>query len=67
MMPSSRAEVRVVGHKSAAATLRTALYFTGGDSWPGIDLARVNLTAGGKLPPLVARYWPAMPCRAPAA
>jgi FtsP/CotA-like multicopper oxidase with cupredoxin domain len=53
MMPSSRAEVRVVGQKSGAATLRTALFFTGGDSWPGIDLARVNLRAGGSLPPLV--------------
>ena len=52
MMPSSRAEVRVVGQKSGAATLRTALFFTGGDSWPGIDLARVNLRAGGSLPPL---------------
>ena len=53
MMPSSRAEVRVVGQKSATATLRTALFFTGGDSWPAIDLARVNLSRGGKLPPLV--------------
>ena len=42
LMPSSRAEVRVVGQHAAAATLRTALYFTGGDSWPAIDLARVN-------------------------
>jgi FtsP/CotA-like multicopper oxidase with cupredoxin domain len=53
MMPSSRAEVRVVGQKAATATLHTSLFFTGGDSWPAIDLARVNLSAGGKLPPLV--------------
>ena len=54
MMPSSRAEVRVVGQKSGMATLRTALFFTGGDSWPAVDLARVNLALGGGMqPPLV--------------
>jgi FtsP/CotA-like multicopper oxidase with cupredoxin domain len=54
LMPSSRAEVRVVGQKSASATLRTDLYFTGGDSWPGIDLAHVTFTPAGSnvLPPL---------------
>ncbi|HET6195403.1 MAG TPA: multicopper oxidase domain-containing protein, partial [Acetobacteraceae bacterium] len=52
MMPSSRAEVRVVGQKSAGATLRTALFFTGGDSWPAIDLAHVAFSGGPVLPPL---------------
>ena len=54
LMLSSRAEVRVVGQKSASATLRTDLYFTGGDSWPGIDLAKVTFTPAGAnvLPPL---------------
>jgi L-ascorbate oxidase len=52
MMPSSRAEVRVVSQKALSATLRTALYFTGGDSWPAIDLAHVTFTGGGMLPPL---------------
>ncbi len=53
MMPSSRAEVRVVAQQAAAATLRTALYFTGGDSWPAIDLAHVTFApTGNVLPPL---------------
>ena len=53
LMPSSRAEVRVVPQQAAAATLRTALFFTGGDSWPGIDLAHVTFTpATNVLPPL---------------
>jgi L-ascorbate oxidase len=52
MMPSSRTEVRVVSQKAASATLRTALYFTGGDSWPGIDLAHVTFAGGNILPPL---------------
>jgi FtsP/CotA-like multicopper oxidase with cupredoxin domain len=52
MMPSSRAEVRVVGPKAGKATFRTELYFTGGDSWPAIDLAQVNFKGGGPLPPL---------------
>jgi FtsP/CotA-like multicopper oxidase with cupredoxin domain len=54
LMPSSRAEVRVVGQKSASATLRTDLFFTGGDSWPAIDLAHVTFTPAGAnvLPPL---------------
>ena len=53
LMPSARAEVRVVGQKAAAATLRTALYFTGGDSWPAIDLAHVTfIPSGDVLPPI---------------
>ena len=52
MMPSARTEVRIVGQKAASATLRTALYFTGGDSWPAIDLAHVNFAPAGALPPL---------------
>ncbi len=53
LMPSARAEVRVVGTQAGSATLRTDLYFTGGDSWPGIDLARVNFAPGSTaLPPL---------------
>ncbi len=53
MMPSSRAEVRVVSQKAARATLRTALFFTGGDSWPAVELAQVNIAASGAvLPPL---------------
>ena len=47
LMPSARAEVRIVPQKDAAATLRTALYFTGGDSWPAIDLARVTFASAG--------------------
>ena len=53
LMPSARAEVRVVGQRAAAATLRTALFFTGGDSWPAINLAHVTFTpAASVLPPL---------------
>ena len=53
LMPSSRAEVRVVGQKSTSATLRTGLYSTGGDNWPAIDLAHVTFApGGGVLPPL---------------
>ena len=53
MMPSSRAEVRVVAQQAAAATLRTALFFTGGDNWPAIDLAHVTFVpAAAVLPPL---------------
>jgi FtsP/CotA-like multicopper oxidase with cupredoxin domain len=54
MMPSSRAEVRVVAQKSSNATLHTSLYSTGGDNWPAIDLAHVTFTPGGTgvLPPL---------------
>jgi FtsP/CotA-like multicopper oxidase with cupredoxin domain len=53
LMPSARAEVRIVPQKAASATLRTALYFTGGDSWPGIDLAHVTFApSSGTLPPL---------------
>ena len=67
MMPSSRAEVRVVGQKSASATLRTALFFTGGDSWPAIDLAHVAFSGGAAC----CRRWrsaprPATRCPAPA-
>jgi len=54
LMPSARAEIRVVPPpKSTAATLHTDLYFTGGDSWPAIDLAHVTFTpAAAVLPPL---------------
>jgi L-ascorbate oxidase len=54
LMPSSRAEVRVVGQKSTSATLRTGLYSTGGDNWPAISLAKVTFApgGGGVLPPL---------------
>ena len=55
LMPSARAEVRVVKQKADAATLRTALYFTGGDSWPAVDLAHVTFPPGQAdvQPPLV--------------
>jgi L-ascorbate oxidase len=57
LMPSSRAEVRVVKQTAQTATFRTALYTTGpsGDSWPAIDLAHVTFAAGNNdvLPPLV--------------
>jgi L-ascorbate oxidase len=54
MMPSSRAEVRVVSQKALSATLRTALYFTGGDSWPAIDLAHVSILPSGPVQPPLA-------------
>jgi L-ascorbate oxidase len=47
LMPSSRAEVRVVGQQDSSATLRTAQFFTGGDTWPAADLAAVTLPASG--------------------
>jgi L-ascorbate oxidase len=55
LMPSSRAEVRVVKQQASSATLRTALFFTGGDSWPAIDLAHVSFAPGDAdiLSPLV--------------
>jgi hypothetical protein len=53
-MPSARAEVRIVAQKAATATLRTALFFTGGDSWPAIDLARVTFTPGADVQPPLA-------------
>jgi L-ascorbate oxidase len=55
LMPSARAEVRVVKQKAQTATLRTALYFTGGDNWPAIDLAHVTFAPGNNdvLPPLM--------------
>ena len=55
LMPSARAEVRVVKQTAATATLRTALYYTGGDSWPAVDLAHVTFAPGTAdvLPPLV--------------
>jgi L-ascorbate oxidase len=55
LMPSARAEVRIVKQKAQTATLRTALYYTGGDSWPAVDLAQVKFAAGNDdvLPPLV--------------
>jgi L-ascorbate oxidase len=55
LMPSARAEVRVVKQKAQTATLRTALYFTGGDSWPAVDLAHVTFAPGNAdvLSPLV--------------
>ena len=40
------------GRSPAGATLRTALFFTGGDSWPAIDLAHVASSGGAVLPPL---------------
>jgi FtsP/CotA-like multicopper oxidase with cupredoxin domain len=54
MMPSARAEVRVVGQKSASATLQTELHSTGGDNWPAVKLAHVTFTPAGSnvLPPL---------------
>ena len=56
LMPSSRAEVRVVKQKAKTATFRTALYQTGpsGDSWPAIDLAHVTFAPGNDdvLPPI---------------
>ena len=53
LMPSARAEVRIVGPQAGSATLKTELYFTGGDSWPAIDLAAVTFAPGsGHLPPL---------------
>lgn len=56
LMPSARAEVRVVKQTASTATFRTALYFTGGDSWPAVDLAHVTFAPGSApvLPPLVA-------------
>ena len=53
LMPSARAEVRVVGQTARSATLRTELYFTGGDSWPAIDLAHVELAAGNAVRPVL--------------
>jgi FtsP/CotA-like multicopper oxidase with cupredoxin domain len=55
LMPSARAEVRVVKQQAASATLRTALFFTGGDNWPAVDLAHVTFAPGQSevLPPLV--------------
>jgi L-ascorbate oxidase len=54
LMPSARAEVRVVKQQADSATLRTALYFTGGDNWPAVDLAHVTFAPGhfDVLPPL---------------
>jgi L-ascorbate oxidase len=53
LMPSARAEVRIVHQEAATATLRTALYFTGGDNWPAIDLAQVSFEPSADiLPPL---------------
>jgi FtsP/CotA-like multicopper oxidase with cupredoxin domain len=47
MMPSSRVEVRVLrrddGNGVRTATLKTNDFFTGGDDWPAVDLAKVNL------------------------
>jgi L-ascorbate oxidase len=47
LMPSSRIELRVLradgGAGNKMATLRTNDYFTGGDDWPAIELAHVNL------------------------
>ena len=67
LMPSARAEVRVVKQKAQAATLRTALYFTGGDNWPAIDLAHVTFAPGNDdvLPPLWSGPRGTTPCRPP--
>jgi L-ascorbate oxidase len=46
LMPSARAEVRIVKQQAETATFRTALYFTGGDSWPAVDLAHVTFPPG---------------------
>jgi len=47
LMPSSRIELRVLrqdgGQSNKMATLRTNDYDTGGDDWPAIDLAHVNM------------------------
>ena len=55
LMPSARAEVRITKQKAESATLRTALYFTGGDSWPAVDLAHVTFSPGNTdvLPPIM--------------
>jgi L-ascorbate oxidase len=57
LMPSSRAEVRVVKQQAQTATFRTALYSTGpsGDSWPAVELAHVTFAPGNYdvLPPIV--------------
>jgi L-ascorbate oxidase len=57
LMPSSRAEVRVVKQQAQTATFRTALYATGpsGDSWPAVDLAHVTFAPGNYnvLPPIM--------------
>jgi L-ascorbate oxidase len=42
MMPGARAEVRVVKQNEKTATFRTAEFFTGGDTWPAVDLAQVT-------------------------
>ena len=54
-MPSARAEVRVVRQEAPPQPCAPPCYFTGGDSWPAIDLAQVTFdpTPGGILPPLV--------------
>ena len=66
-MPSSRAEVRVVGQKSTSATLRTGLYSTGGDNWPAIDLAHVTFAPAAAFCPRSPSAWrPEMRCPAPA-
>ncbi len=53
LMPSARAQVRVVPQGSTSATFHTDLYFTGGDSWPAINLAHVTFGGGaGTLPPV---------------
>jgi L-ascorbate oxidase len=47
LMPSSRIELRVLrqdgGGSNKMATLRTNDYDTGGDDWPAIELAHVNM------------------------
>jgi L-ascorbate oxidase len=57
LMPSSRAEVRVVKQKAQTATFRTVLFNTGpsGDNWPAIELAHVTFAPGNDdvLPPLM--------------
>ena len=57
LMPSSRAEVRVVKQKAQTATFRTALFNTGpgGDNWPAVDLAHVTFAPGNDdvLPPIM--------------
>jgi L-ascorbate oxidase len=47
LMPSSRVELRVLrqdsGNAVKSATLKTNDFFTGGDDWPAVELAHVNL------------------------
>ena len=55
LMPSARAAgPRRAAAGAPSATFRTALYFTGGDSWPAIDLAHVTFAPGApaRLPPV---------------